>query len=130
MYASNYIVSNPNTSGSSTNIKDLASLLISCWSPDGTNGRTMTATTNPSGQYFFPSYNYSTLFSGQIISINNQSGHTITIAVSNNGTNFCQIQNGSSYYSGTSTFTISNSNINTYVLTGGTFFVRIANLDY
>ena len=124
MYNSNFNVTRFISSSTTTGINDLAPSLVSCWTPNNSVGRLMTL--NTSGQYLFPSYNYANLFSGQIISINNNSSSTITIAISNNGIGFCTIQNGTSYYDGTKTFTISKNTLNTYVLTGGTFFVRIA----
>ena len=115
---------------------------ISCistvWSPDGTNGKQLTATgyTASPLSYYFPSNtspaaNFTQLLEGQLLTINNQSGSTATIYVWGGGP---QILFNGNYYATTNAtpsdvdpnFTIGNLTGYTFVLTGGTYWVQIA----
>ena len=127
MYNSNFIVANPSSPTTITNITDLASMIVSCWSPGGTNGRTMSSIySSGSGTlYYFPSHNYVNILNGQIITINNQTGGNITVTVDSGIT----VVNGSTVTSG-GQFTLSGTAIYSYVAASSNRFIRFANVSY
>jgi P pilus assembly chaperone PapD len=117
---------------------------ISCistvWSPTAINGKQLTANATSTTSFYFPSdtspddgtspANFTHLLQGQLLTINNQTTSSIDIYTWVGGP---QIQIGSNYYAdpavapaNTIYFTITGNQGMAFILTGGTYWVRIS----
>jgi len=79
MYNSGFTAQDPNNTGPNTGLNDLGCNLTSCWAPTSINGRQLSETSTGSKIYYFPSKNFNSCYSGQIIAINNQTSSNINM---------------------------------------------------
>jgi len=126
MYNSGFTAQDPNNTGPNTGLNDLGCNLTSCWSSDPDDkdkyGRHLTETSTGSKIYYFPSRNFNSCYSGQIITLNNQTGSNINMK---NDANTQVLYNGT-YYTSSATWAMNSGYLAVFMLVGGGYWVQIA----